>query len=115
MDDLTRAIAEALADDTALTEAEWLDAEKASARIAAALAPLIEARVREARAEAAADAYADVMRLAADRSMACRRVAIEEPAGRRSTMSLPIHRTEAGYPNCSTCDGGGCHDCTDPA
>ncbi|MFF2388915.1 hypothetical protein [Agromyces sp. NPDC058104] len=28
---------------------------------------------------------------------------------------LPIHRTEAGYPNCSTCDGGGCHDCTDPA
>lgn len=28
---------------------------------------------------------------------------------------LPIHRTEAGYPNCSTCDGGGCPDCTDPA
>lgn len=28
---------------------------------------------------------------------------------------LPIHRTEAGYPNCSTCDGGGCLDCTDPA
>lgn len=28
---------------------------------------------------------------------------------------LPIHRTEAGYPNCATCDGGGCHDCTDPA
>lgn len=28
---------------------------------------------------------------------------------------LPIHRTEAGYPNCSTCDGGGCYDCTDPA
>lgn len=27
----------------------------------------------------------------------------------------PIHRTEAGYPNCSTCDGGGCPDCTDPA
>ena len=29
--------------------------------------------------------------------------------------SLPIHRTEAGYPNCATCDGGGCYDCTDPA
>lgn len=28
---------------------------------------------------------------------------------------LPIHRTEAGYPNCATCDGGGCPDCTDPA
>lgn len=26
---------------------------------------------------------------------------------------LPIHRTEAGYPNCSTCDGGGCFDCTE--
>jgi hypothetical protein len=29
--------------------------------------------------------------------------------------NLPIHRTEAGYPNCATCDGGGCPDCTDPA
>jgi len=28
---------------------------------------------------------------------------------------LPIHRTEAGYPRCSTCDGGACYDCTDPA
>lgn len=28
---------------------------------------------------------------------------------------LPIHRTEAGYPYCSTCDGGGCPDCTDQA
>lgn len=28
---------------------------------------------------------------------------------------LPLHRTEAGYPSCSTCDGGGCLDCTDPA
>lgn len=28
---------------------------------------------------------------------------------------LPVHRTEAGYPNCATCDGGGCFDCTDPA
>ena len=28
---------------------------------------------------------------------------------------LPLHRTEAGYPDCSTCDGGGCPDCTDPA
>lgn len=30
-------------------------------------------------------------------------------------MELPLHRTEAGWPNCSTCDGGGCHDCTEPA
>jgi hypothetical protein len=29
--------------------------------------------------------------------------------------ALPLHRTEAGYPNCATCDGGGCLDCTDPA
>ncbi len=28
---------------------------------------------------------------------------------------LPMHRTEAGWPNCATCDGGGCPDCTDPA
>jgi len=28
---------------------------------------------------------------------------------------LPIHRTEAGYPRCATCDGGGCFDCTDAA
>lgn len=28
---------------------------------------------------------------------------------------LPVHRTEAGYPRCATCDGGGCLDCTDPA
>lgn len=31
------------------------------------------------------------------------------------THELPVHRTEAGWPNCATCDGGGCHDCTDPA
>lgn len=29
--------------------------------------------------------------------------------------SLPPHRTEAGWPRCATCDGGGCLDCTDPA
>lgn len=28
---------------------------------------------------------------------------------------LPLHRTEAGTLPCSTCDGGGCLDCTDPA
>jgi hypothetical protein len=33
----------------------------------------------------------------------------------RAARHLPLHRTEAGHPNCSTCDGGGCHDCTDPA
>lgn len=33
----------------------------------------------------------------------------------KSKGTLPLHRTEAGYPNCSTCDGGGCPDCTDPA
>lgn len=32
---------------------------------------------------------------------------------RRRNFNLPIHRTEAGYPYCSTCDGGGCPDCTD--
>lgn len=29
--------------------------------------------------------------------------------------TLPAHRTEAGWPRCATCDGGGCPDCTDPA
>lgn len=33
----------------------------------------------------------------------------------REAGALPIHRTEAGYPRCATCDGGGCADCTDPA
>lgn len=28
---------------------------------------------------------------------------------------LPLHRTEAGTVLCSTCDGSGCPDCTDPA
>jgi hypothetical protein len=37
----------------------------------------------------------------------------EEEMDRR--FNLPLHRTEAGYPSCSTCDGGGCPDCTDPA
>ena len=37
------------------------------------------------------------------------------PAG--YTQPLPLHRTEANYGGvvCSTCDGGGCLDCTDPA
>ena len=32
-------------------------------------------------------------------------------------MPLPLHRTQATYPRsaCSTCDGGGCFDCTDPS
>lgn len=34
---------------------------------------------------------------------------------KHSVPPLPLHRTEAGYPHCSTCDGGGCPDCTDPA
>lgn len=33
----------------------------------------------------------------------------------RRPAPLPLHRTEAGYPRCATCDGGGCLDCTDPA
>jgi hypothetical protein len=35
-------------------------------------------------------------------------------AGHRE-RSLPLHRTEAGWPRCATCDGGGCFDCTDPS
>lgn len=34
---------------------------------------------------------------------------------RQAPPALPLHRTEAGFPRCSTCDGGGCPDCTDPA
>ena len=33
--------------------------------------------------------------------------------GKRFGPPLPLHRTEAGYPHCSTCEGGGCPDCTD--
>ena len=36
-------------------------------------------------------------------------------ADERYRPGLPLHRTEAGWPRCSTCDGGGCPDCTDPA
>lgn len=39
---------------------------------------------------------------------------LREAAG-TDGAALPIHRTEAGWPRCATCDGGGCHDCTDPA
>ena len=35
-----------------------------------------------------------------------------EPGGQ---VEMPLSRTEAGPSNCSTCDGGGCPDCTDPA
>lgn len=38
-----------------------------------------------------------------------------EDTGLPGGSALPIHRTEAGWPRCSTCDGGGCLDCTDPA
>lgn len=37
------------------------------------------------------------------------------PVENAAPAELPIHRTEAGYPRCATCDGGGCLDCTDPA
>lgn len=42
----------------------------------------------------------------------------EHPLGGTSDIppALPLHRTEATYGfTCSTCDGGGCLDCTDPA
>jgi hypothetical protein len=38
-----------------------------------------------------------------------------ERAEREKIHPLPLHRAEAGYPNCATCDGGGCLDCTDPS
>lgn len=37
------------------------------------------------------------------------------PAEPRIEEGLPLHRTEAGWPNCATCEGGGCLDCTDPS
>ena len=40
---------------------------------------------------------------------------IDRRKARLAENVLPIHRTEAGWPRCSTCDGGGCYDCTDPA
>lgn len=42
-------------------------------------------------------------------------ISSSEPVSAGEGSSLPIHRIEAGYPNCATCDGGGCPDCTDPA
>lgn len=42
--------------------------------------------------------------------------AVIEKAKEPQPPSLPIHRTEANHGIiCSTCDGGGCPDCTDPA
>ncbi|WP_411815529.1 hypothetical protein [Gordonia sp. SND2] len=38
-----------------------------------------------------------------------------EAVRRLDDRSLPITRTEAGWPNCATCDGSGCPDCTDPS
>lgn len=39
-----------------------------------------------------------------------------ELLSRATAVPLPAHRTEANYGIvCSTCDGGGCPDCTDPA
>lgn len=43
------------------------------------------------------------------------RVALARAQDCHRAAPLPLHRTEAGYPRCATCDGGGCPDCTDPA
>ena len=60
----------------------------------------------------------------ADRTLGGRREGVEDPetiAARlhrvraQTAATLPLHRTAAGWPHCSTCDGGGCPDCTDPA
>ena len=55
---------------------------------------------------------ADIARRITDDQARAARQALEAADDR---WDLPLHRTEAGYPNCSTCDGGGCPDCTDPA
>lgn len=52
---------------------------------------------------------------AGDQASAARQALEATKALANGRWSLPLHRTEAGYPNCSTCDGGGCPDCTDPA
>jgi len=41
----------------------------------------------------------------------------EEDEENEEENLLPIHRTQATFPlsSCSTCGGGGCLDCTDPA
>ena len=51
----------------------------------------------------------------AERAMALRRDREERVLAAWERSPLPSHRTEAGWPFCSTCDGGGCLDCTDPA
>ncbi len=38
---------------------------------------------------------------------------VSDQVGGDSERGLPIHRTEAGWPRRSRCDGGGCPDCTD--
>ncbi|MBO0811574.1 MAG: hypothetical protein J2P23_05960 [Microlunatus sp.] len=42
--------------------------------------------------------------------------AVSMPRRGPNPDGLPLHRTEANYGvSCSTCDDGGCPDCTDPA
>ena len=59
-----------------------------------------------------AEIYLPAVVIATGDTVRAARQALEAANGR---WNLPSHRTGAGYPNCSTCDGGGCPDCTDPA
>ena len=69
--------------------------------------------VSEANAHLITHAADIARRITDDQARAARQALTEGLANGR--WDLPSHRTEAGYPNCSTCDGGGCPDCTDPA
>lgn len=92
---LTHSIGEPEPQDTVLTEREFCS------RLTAIRARLVIKKMNDR------NVYEDY-KSARDRLLAAQRAYEDE-------WDLPMHRTEAGYPNCATCDGGGCYDCTDPA
>lgn len=71
--------------------------------------------VSEANAHLIAHAADIARRITDDQARAARQALEATKTLANDQWSLPLHRTEAGYPNCSTCDGGGCPDCTDLA
>lgn len=84
------------------------------------LAALLDTRTREHRATLANHpdhCTTEAVRYTARRQEVARLAldTLTRAIAEAEAQPLPIHRTEAGYPNCSTCDGGGCPDCTDSA
>lgn len=76
-------------------------------------AQAVAAKVRELAEKPAPHALSDQAQVPYRMAMAKVLALLPDDEG---SARLPLHRTETGYPNCSTCGGGGgCSDCTDPA